>query len=67
MRINKKTKQKFQVIRSTGKHTNAILCCLEWFQKHMKTFVELRKQSISEQEMSAFFSAIRSVAMNEDN
>ena len=52
MRINKKTKQKFQVIRSTGKHKNAILCCLGWFQQH--TFAEQRKQSMSELEISAF-------------
>jgi len=31
-----------QVITSTGKHTNAVLSCLEWMKKNVPDFVEER-------------------------
>ena len=67
MRVKNTTKQKYQVTRSAGKHTNAILCCLGWFQEHMKTFIAKKKQSMSENEKCTFFAAIREAAEQKNN
>ena len=48
MCVENTTNQKYQFTRSTGEHTNAIFCCLGWFQEHMKTFIDKKKYSKSE-------------------
>ncbi len=53
---------KYQVIRSTGKHTNAVLSCLNWFQQHLTNYVEQRKLHLSEKDKNTFFCALQNVA-----
>ena len=67
MCVENTAKQKDQVRRSAGKHTNAILCCLGWFQEYMKTFFEKRKHSMSEHDKCTFFTAIRKTAGQNNN
>jgi len=40
------TERKFQVLNSSGKHTNAVLCFVSWMIENIKDFVE--KERISE-------------------
>jgi DNA-directed RNA polymerase len=58
---------KYQVCRSTGKHTNAVLSCLHWFQTHEKGFVENRNLHLNESGKRKFFTALQSVAKNDKN
>jgi hypothetical protein len=58
--------QKYQVIRSNGKHTNAILSCLEWFREHAKRFVETRRNVMTQDEKLLFFLSLEEVACSDD-
>jgi len=51
--------QKLQVVRSTGKHTNAILAFMEWAKEHISQFVKNRPLHFSRAEKWKFFSALR--------
>jgi hypothetical protein len=50
--------QKYQVTRSTGKHTNAVLCCLSWFRENLQDYVNQRRLSLNESEKVKFMAAI---------
>jgi hypothetical protein len=61
-RFCKTTGRKYHVSRSTGKHTNAVLCCLGWFRDNMKQFVSTRRQVMNGKEKRKFFHALHSLA-----
>ena len=67
MRTKRSTGKKYQVTRSTGKHTNAVLCCLAWFRENLKDFVEQRRLTLTEGEKISFFKAIREVVRRGEN
>lgn len=48
-----------QVTRSTGKHTNAVLCCLSWFNEKLHNYVVDRRMCVNEEEKIEFFNAMR--------
>jgi hypothetical protein len=54
--------QKFQVLRSAGKHTNAILSCLEWMKEHAKRFVDTRTNVMTADEKIVFFLTLEELA-----
>jgi len=54
--------RKFQVVLSTGKHTNAVLSCLSWMKQNLRDFVEKRRQILNEREKTMFFGAILKLA-----
>lgn len=54
---------KYQITRSTGKHTNAVLCCLAWFRDNLSDFVEQRRLTLKEGEKGVFFQALRKAAI----
>lgn len=58
LRINR-LKQKFQVTRSAGKHTNAILSLLEFMKVHIPSFVEKRTRHLTNMEKIVFFDALQ--------
>lgn len=58
IRTSRSTGLKYQVVRSTGKHTNAALCCLSWFRQNMNDFVRNRRLHLNEREKISFFRAI---------
>jgi len=66
IQTNIANKQKYQVIRSNGKHTNAILSCLEWFREHAKRFVQTRSNVMAQDEKLLFFLSLEEVACSED-
>jgi hypothetical protein len=55
--------KKFKVTRSTGKHTNAMVSCLEWAKRNLGDFVELRPIHISHSGKLAFFDALHQLSM----
>ena len=59
--------RKFQVVNSTGKHTNAVLSCLSWMKQNLRDFVENRREILSEHEKRTFFSAIMNLARSTGN
>jgi hypothetical protein len=67
IRTDRKTQRKYQVARSTGKHTNAILSCINWFNKSLRDFVEKRRQKLDEYEKHVFFNALQELAKSTDN
>ena len=67
VRTNKLTGAKYQVITSTGKHTNAVLSCLEWMKEHVPDYVKERRATMNEKEKIKFFNALQRVAHSEDN
>ena len=67
MRTKRSIGKKYQVTRSTGKHTNAVLCCLAWFRENLKDFVEQRRLTLTEGEKISFFKAIREVVRRGEN
>lgn len=67
IRTNRNNQRKFQVVRSTGKHTNAVLTCLAWFRDNLNSFVEQRRLKLDEYEKSVFFEALRDVSLEGRN
>ena len=59
--------QKFQVVRSTGKHTNAIVAFLEWAKEHLPQFVKNRPLYMSSYEKMTFFLALKAVCSVQAN
>ena len=67
IRTNKDTGAKYQLITSTGKHTNAVLSCLEWMKQHVPDYVTKRRAIMNEKEKLAFFSALHGLAHSDEN
>jgi hypothetical protein len=63
MRTDRETGRKYQVVLSTGKHTNAVLSCLGWFHEHMPSFLASRKLHLCESEKYRFHAYLRKVAI----
>jgi hypothetical protein len=61
-RTDRKTGDKFQVYRSTGKHTNAILGCLEWMRENVEEFVTHRPNVMSFDQVLNFFETLQQKA-----
>ena len=59
--------RKFQVVNSTGKHTNAVLSCLSWMKQNLRDFVENRREILSEHEKRTFFNAVFNLARSGGN
>ena len=55
--------KKFKVIRSTGKHTSAMVSCLEWAKKNLGNFVESRPIHMSRGGKLSFFNSLRRLSM----
>ena len=49
---------RMQVIQSTGKHLNGILCFLGWFRENLPKYIEERRLMIREDEKCKFFEAL---------
>jgi len=60
-------KLQHQVVSSTGKHTNAVLSCLEWMKQNLKDYVMKRRESHNEIEKRMFFHALLQLAHSEEN
>ena len=58
---------KHQVVTSTGKHTNAVLSCLEWMKHNLPDFVEKRREFVNEHEKALFFAALQKLANSSEN
>ena len=61
MRTDRLTGYKYQVLFSTGKHTNAVLTLLNWFHEKMPNYLSSRKLHLSEDQKSNFYNMIRDV------
>jgi len=59
--------RKFQVVNSTGKHTNAVLSCLSWMQQNFKDFVENRREFLFDTEKRNFFHAMQKIAQTDES
>ena len=59
--------RKFQVMNSTGKHTNAVVSCLSWMKENVRDFVERRGEFLDEHEKNKFCSAILDTAHSSGN
>lgn len=53
---------KLQAVRSSGKHTNAMLACLEWSKENIPRFVKDRPMHVSNAEKSRFFHALKNLS-----
>ena len=62
IRTNATTSEKFQVVSSAGKLTNAILSCLNWMRENATTFVENRTFYVDESTKRRFFDALCDLA-----
>ena len=67
IRTDRISGNKHEVLRSTGKHTNAILCCLQWMTDNLSSFVNERRSMMNEFEKIAFFQALLHLANSSDN
>ena len=56
-----------QVVSSTGKHTNAVLSCLEWMKRNLADYVKTRREFINETEKKIFFHALLQLARSQEN
>ena len=65
VRTNPTTSQKFQVMSSAGKLTNAILSCFKWMSENVTSFVESRTFSVDESTKLRFFDTLCSLATDE--
>ena len=60
-------KLQHQVVCSTGKHTNAVLSCLEWMKQNLKDYVMKRREFLNEIEKRMFFHALLQLAHSDEN
>ena len=67
MRSDRDNNFRIQVIQSTGKHLNGILCFLGWFRENLPKYVEERRLMLREDEKCKFFEALRDLALNDEN
>jgi len=67
IRTQPATGQKFQVISSTGKQTNAMLCCLNWMHENARDFVDKRTTFMDENTKLRFFERLQSMAASPEN
>jgi hypothetical protein len=67
IQTNKSTQQKYQIVRSVGKHTNCMTGFLEYFLKNCKSFVDNRLFNLTASEKLNFFTALQQVAQSSDN
>jgi len=56
-----------QVVSSTGKHTNAVLSCLEWMKRNLPDYVKNRREFVNETEKQIFFDALLQLAGSREN
>ena len=56
------TGNKYQVSRSSGKQTNAIVACIEWMKRNAPSFVENRPLYLGRSERIKFFNSLQEVA-----
>jgi len=56
------TGNKYQVSRSSGKQTNAIVACIEWMKRNAPSFVENRPLYLGRSERIKFFKSLQEVA-----
>jgi len=57
-----KNGKKIQISRSTGKHTNAMIACLEWAKQQLPDFVANRPLHMDRTEKLIFFHALATLA-----
>jgi len=67
VRILKELEQKHQLVSSTGKHTNAVLSCLEWMKQNLADYVKQRREFLNETEKRVYFDALLQLADSEVN
>jgi hypothetical protein len=63
-RTCKESGKKIEVLRSSGKHLNAILSCLQWMKSNLADFVRDRPLRIGGEGRVKFFRALREVAIS---
>lgn len=56
VRTLKELDRKHQVVSSTGKHTNAVLSCLEWMKQNLADYVKHSREFFNETDKREFFS-----------
>ena len=67
IRTQRETGHKFQLVRSTGKLTNAMLACIHWNHENAKDFVESRSTFMNERTKLAFFLQLQTLAKSSQN
>ena len=67
LHIHPASGKKYQVMRNTGKHTDAILNCLNFMPVNLKSFVEQRRQTINETEKCTFLRGLINLALKGGN
>jgi hypothetical protein len=63
-RTCKESGKRIDVLRSSGKHLNAILSCLQWMKCNLPNFVRDRPLRIDGSGRCKFFQALKDVALN---
>ncbi len=58
------TGKRIEVLRSSGKHLNAILSCLQWMKSNVADFVRDRPMRMNEESRLKFFNTLREVAFS---
>jgi len=66
VRTFKELDRKHQVVSSTGKHTNAVLSCLEWMKQNLPEYVKQRREFLNEIEKRIFFRALLQLAHSQE-
>ena len=67
IRTNPANGQKFQVIRSAGKQTNAMLSCRNWMTTNAKSFLKSRTNQMDTEQKLLFFTMLQNVAISPDD
>jgi OTU-like cysteine protease len=63
--VNVATQQKFQVVRSSGKHTNTLFSLLDWMKENVPEFVNHLQHRLSQNDKLSFFTALQNLASSE--
>lgn len=66
IRTDTTTGHECQVMSSAGKHTSAILACLNGMHENVKDFVDKRTHGMNESTKLKFFNALQNIAFSTD-
>ena len=67
IRTDRVSENKYEVTRITGKHTNAIISCLNWMTENVPAFINERRKIMNEFEKVVFFQALLHLADSPEN
>jgi hypothetical protein len=67
VRTDTQSGQSFHVLKSSGKHLNAVMSFMEWFKENAKRVMDKRDADLNQSEKLTFFETLEQLAASEES